>query len=398
MTELHDLVKNPDKFRVLVVDDKAPMRRTIRNMLRALGFTNIREASDGREALKRIRGETFDFVFSDWHMPHLTGVDLLRSLREDDNFRTLPFIMVTASVEEEMVAEVIEADVDGYIIKPFKMETLKEKVIEILTAKFMPSPLESQLQVAEICIKGRSFGRAHEEIDKAARISPNNPRVHFARGQLFEAQGRLDLAERSYAQSWSAGPKYIKAMEKLSEVFEKRGKADEALMVLKKACELSSRNPDRLTRLGMLHLMAGHANEARESFGQALKLDPGNGERQTAIGEAYMKQGLHQDAEVMFKASIESDPYDVFKYNRLGIACRQQKKFEEAIGYYQKALEIDPDEKYLHYNLALAYVGAGKKSEADKCLGQAIRLDPEFQEALEVRSKMQRGPRPGPSR
>ena len=224
MSQLRDIIKDMSKFKVLIVDDKTNMRRTMRNMLRSMGFSNFREADDGDVALKKLRTEKFDLVICDWNMPRLSGVEVLRIMREDERFREVPFLMITAEVEEETVAEVLEAEVDAYIIKPFVQDTLEDKIAEIMARKLTPSALDTHLKVATVFLEANDFALAHKELDKAVTISARSPRVHYLRGLVFEAQSRLDLAEKAFAQAKAMGPKFIKAHEKLAEIYEKKGR------------------------------------------------------------------------------------------------------------------------------------------------------------------------------
>ncbi|MBU2551185.1 MAG: response regulator [Proteobacteria bacterium] len=389
MSELNNLIKNMPGFKILIVDDKANMRRTMRNMLRLLGFNSFREADDGDNALQKLRSEKFDFVICDWNMPRMNGLEVLRSVRQDDRFKDIPFMMVTAEVEESTVAESIEADVDGYVIKPLLPTTLETKMIEILTRKLTPSPLETHLQVAEVLLKARSIVAVHQELDKAAQISPRSPKVFFFRGLAFEAQGDLDNAEKAFAAARQFGPKFIRAHEKLAEILEKQGRQSEMVEILKEVVRVSPKNAERQTKLGQALLADGRIQEAKKAFNFAVQLEPDNYERKTAIGEAYLAHGLAQDAENAFKSSIETNPDDVYVYNRLGIAFRRQKKFEEAIQYYLKALSIDPEEENLLYNLARAYLGAQKTEPAVGALKKAIKIEPEFKEARSLLAKIQ---------
>ena len=115
-------------MKILAVDDFSTMRRIIRNMLRQLGYSNVVEAEDGAEALSLLQREKVDFVISDWNMPNMSGLDLLKAIRADDNLKPLPVLLVTAEALKENVVEALKAGVNNYVIKPFTAETLKEKI------------------------------------------------------------------------------------------------------------------------------------------------------------------------------------------------------------------------------------------------------------------------------
>lgn len=123
-----DLNKN---MKILIVDDFSTMRRIIKNLLRELGFTNTSEADDGNTALPMLKKGGFDFLVTDWNMPGMTGIDLLRAVRADPELASLPVLMVTAEAKREQIITAAEAGVNGYIVKPFTANTLKEKIDRI---------------------------------------------------------------------------------------------------------------------------------------------------------------------------------------------------------------------------------------------------------------------------
>ena len=117
---------------VLIVDDYKTMLRILRNLLRQLNFVNIEEATDGAQALEVLRSTNIGLVISDWNMEPMTGIQLLREVRSDDDLKHLPFIMITAESKSENVIAAKEAGVSNYIVKPFNAETLKSKLVSVL--------------------------------------------------------------------------------------------------------------------------------------------------------------------------------------------------------------------------------------------------------------------------
>jgi two-component system chemotaxis response regulator CheY len=118
-------------IKFLVVDDFSTMRRIIRNLLKELEFTNVDEAEDGVAALNKLHGAHYDFVVSDWNMPNMTGIDLLRAIRADTSLKHLPVLMVTAEARKENIIEAAKAGASGYIVKPFTAAVLEEKLNKI---------------------------------------------------------------------------------------------------------------------------------------------------------------------------------------------------------------------------------------------------------------------------
>lgn len=118
-------------MKILIVDDFSTMRRIIKNLLRDLGFTNTQEADDGTTALPMLRTGDFDFLVTDWNMPGMTGIELLKQVRADAKLVSLPVLMVTAEAKRDQIVEAAQAGVNGYVVKPFTAQVLKEKIEKI---------------------------------------------------------------------------------------------------------------------------------------------------------------------------------------------------------------------------------------------------------------------------
>ena len=126
------------RMKVLVVDDFATMRKIVRNILKQIGFEDISEAEDGNAALRVIKNEKVGLVVTDWNMPNMSGLDLLREIRQDPQTSNLPVLMVIAEGLKENVMEAVKAGVSNYVVKPFTAEVLQEKIETIF--KKMASP------------------------------------------------------------------------------------------------------------------------------------------------------------------------------------------------------------------------------------------------------------------
>jgi two-component system, chemotaxis family, chemotaxis protein CheY len=126
-------VSTPIKY--LLVDDFSTMRRIVKNLLQELGYQNVQEADDGQTAWPMLQSGSFDFVITDWNMPLMPGLDLLKAIRADEKLKNLPVLMVTAEAKREQIVEAVQAGVSGYVVKPFTAEILKQKLDKILQAR-----------------------------------------------------------------------------------------------------------------------------------------------------------------------------------------------------------------------------------------------------------------------
>ena len=118
-------------IRVLVVDDMSTMRRIVKNVLKQIGFSDIIEAENGQDALKKIKTDDIGLIVSDWNMPVMKGIELLREVRSDVELKHIPFLMVNAEAQKESIVEAVQAGVSNYVVKPFTAEALQEKLEEI---------------------------------------------------------------------------------------------------------------------------------------------------------------------------------------------------------------------------------------------------------------------------
>jgi two-component system chemotaxis response regulator CheY len=118
-------------MKVLIVDDFATMRRILRNILKQIGFTNITEADDGSTALKELKKEKYDLILCDWNMPEMPGIDLLNTIKSDDELKGIPFVMVTAEAQKDNIVGAVKAGVNSYIVKPFTAETISDKLKKV---------------------------------------------------------------------------------------------------------------------------------------------------------------------------------------------------------------------------------------------------------------------------
>jgi len=118
-------------MKVMIVDDFATMRRILRNILKQIGFKNIIEADDGKNALKELKKEKVDLIMCDWNMPEMPGIELLKKVKSDDELKDIPFVMVTAEAQKDNIIEAVKLGVSNYIVKPFTAETIAEKLNKV---------------------------------------------------------------------------------------------------------------------------------------------------------------------------------------------------------------------------------------------------------------------------
>ena len=121
-------------MKVLIVDDFATMRRILKNIMKQIGFSDITEADNGKNALKVLRSQEIDLILCDWNMPEMPGIEVLNTVRADDELKNTPFVMVTAEAQKENIIEAVKAGVSSYVVKPFTAETVEQKLKKVFSS------------------------------------------------------------------------------------------------------------------------------------------------------------------------------------------------------------------------------------------------------------------------
>ena len=121
-------------MKVLIVDDFATMRRILKNIMKQIGFSDITEADNGKNALKILKSQEIDLILCDWNMPEMAGIEVLNTVRGDDELKNTPFIMVTAEAQKENILEAVKAGVSSYVVKPFTAETVEQKLKKVFSS------------------------------------------------------------------------------------------------------------------------------------------------------------------------------------------------------------------------------------------------------------------------
>ncbi|PKN33629.1 MAG: hypothetical protein CVU61_12340 [Deltaproteobacteria bacterium HGW-Deltaproteobacteria-19] len=389
----------PDRsLTFLVADDHRDVRKSIRKMLNSLGHTSVLEGKDGLDAWQRLLDDPVDVAIVDLFMPGLDGIGLLRRVRKDERLRNLPFIMVTGELAEEIVAEAAETDVDAYIIKPFAVQTLEEKINAVLDRRANPSPLDGCLRLVQVLIGEGEYNRALGELKAAMTLQPENPRVYQHLGELYVCRGMLEDAEKAFRKAIHCEPRFTRAYDSLAEVFARKGDRERMIAAMRKATAISPKNANRQLNLGKALLENDAVEDARKAFEQAAREAPADLPIRREIGEALLARNLNSEAEEIFRVLLNENPSDLHLYNRLGIACRKQGRLHEAIDLYGKAILMDPDDDHLRYNMARVLMEAGRESEAREHVLKALVLYPDFPEAKALLDRLDRGPGKTPER
>lgn len=376
-----------NKMKFIVIDDMTNMRRTIKNMLRYIGYDKISEANDGDIAFEIMKNNPPEFIIADWNMPRLPGIELVRKTKEVEKLANIPFLMVTAEVQESQIVQAAESDIDGYIIKPFVAKTLEDKIRVILERKLNPNEFDQLIKDGMNLKKKKQFDEAIAVFERALKITPKSSRVRHLIGETFQLKGDIAKAEELFQAAAKINPQYVKVYQSLGELYKETGDQEKECAVLEKAAKISPNNISRQTALGKLYVAKGNVAGAEKAFKKAMEVDPKNASLQTTIGEIFLESGHTDKATSAFQKSLGLKK-DVHVYNRLGIALRKKGKILEAINEYKKALLLDSTDEALYYNIGRAYIEAKNKPKAIHSFKKALEIDPDFEDAKIIIKKL----------
>ncbi len=364
---------------ILIVDDKPNMRKTIKNLLRKVGFTNFQEAEDGDTALARIRNSRVDLVLLDWNMPRLPGIEVLREIRADERCNDLMVLMITGEEREDTVAEAIEDEVDEYLTKPFTPERMMKKIKLLWESRVNPSKIARCLTKGRCCLEQEEYEEALAEFKLALFENPNSPRTYHALGQAYEGLKDLKKARAHYQRAVEMAPKFLRAFNSLSDLSVTMNDLPVAVESLREAVRISPNNLDRRIKLGQLLLKLKQQDEALDIFHKVIaNAGQDNVTIITRVSDALLDAELGAEAEMFISQGLSTVPDDVVLQNRLGIAFRIQGKYKEAIDNYRGALKKTPDDENLQYNLGRAYHDYGQREKAVAAMKKAIEINPDF--------------------
>lgn len=325
------------KISFLVVDNNPVALRELSDTLKYLGYQEVQEARTANEAWTVLKIRNYDCVVSAWDMPEMSGLGLLKIVRHDDRYINLPFFLTDSAFTQAKVIDAGRAGVTGLIVKPFEVETLKNKIA-------------SMSQIMEICV-------------------PDEVRLPFLEGmKLLENENyeeALELFEQMLDHGESAEVYY-----NIGYIKTVKGEYAAAIEAFRKATKLDRYFAKAFEAMGRAYKALGKTQESAASLKKAADI--------------YMGDEKEEQAEGILNEILEQNPDTINIYNTLGVLYRKRGEYQAALDQYLKALKIHPDQPKLYYNIGRLHVDLKDLEQAKTNFEKALSLDPEFKEAQEA--------------
>lgn len=366
---------------ILIVDDIQPSRETTINILKALGFKKFLQAPDGQDALELLaKHHDTALIISDWKMPRLSGLELLKAVRRDKALSHIPFLMLTSKSESEDVALAADFDVTAYLVKPISVQGLLDKLQ--LFGDDNPDTLFSR-EIAKARTKtaeGDWYGAERLLTALLPAYPQYEARTLFELGRVFAGQRRWKEAEEMLENALRVSPLLAKAWKEKAHIQGQQKRWQEAEASMDQALCLSPSNAEYMVELGKTQLAQGYMEKAKTTFTKAMNINRRDDTLKQAVWDTYLAMDQLDSAQRDFGTQLTAG-LSVEALNNTAVVMRKEGRREEAIHFYKLALAKDPENPKLHYNIAMAYVSLNKRDSAIRHLQHAVRIDPNFREA-----------------
>ena len=321
----------------VIVDDNSIALREVAGMLKYLGYKDLHETSTASEAWAMLRIKEFDCVISAWDMPEMTGLALLKIVRNDERFDQLPFYLADSAFTKIKVVEAGRSGITGLIVKPYDMETLKGKIKAIAEGTGVHVPSEAEIS-----------------LDEGMKLLESE-----------NHEGALKVFEKLLSEGESAEVYY-----NIGYVKTAQGQYQEGIEAFRKATQLDRLFAKAFEAMGRAYKELGQPEKAEENLNKAA--------------EIYLSSEREDQAEAVLNEILEVNPDTINVYNTMGVLYRTKGDYPTALKHYKKALKIHPEEPNIYYNIGRIHVDMKNLDEAKSCFSKALELDPRFKEAREI--------------
>ena len=383
-------LKAPKDMAFLIVDDIDNMRRSIKAMLRLIHFgKKFHEAADGREAWELLQDENIviDFIICDYYMPYMSGTELLGLVRSSKRLCHLPFLMITAETNMDIVAEAAEHDVDAYLTKPFVTATLEQKVMELLGQINDPSPFSQLLLQARTLEENGDLDGAIAVAKEAARLNERSSKPYREMGRLFGKKRDLEKARLCFEKAVEINRLDVVSYHALGQIYYHQGKMDMALENFNLAMEISPRHAGRAMNFAKLLIKKKMLPEAEKILRLVLKIKGSDLDFKEEVANIYNDCGLLGLAIKCYSEVLRADPERTYLNKKIGMAMYAAGDCNEAVKVLEKAAEKTYNDIELFLALGKIYFSMQRPVRADQWVSKVLRLDPGHKEARDILNK-----------
>ncbi len=371
-----------ENMKVLIVDDSEGMRKSIRGMLMVLKYGQaFYFAGDGKEGLTVLKQEKIDLAIIDWNMPTMNGIELLERIREDRALRDMPIVMVTAEANKEIVAEAAESDIDAYMLKPLTIQSLGDKIAQVIEKVNNPSPMISHLKKARAFEEAGDIDGAISEAKKAVFADNTSSRPVRELGYYYFKKGHVNEAKKWFMHAANMNKLDVFAVHYLGQIYLQRNQIDKAAECYFQAMNISPRHIDRAVNFGKILVKKGMAGEARKVFNKALGLTDDPIGLHEQLAEYCLQNDVYPYAIELMKFVLRQVPSRHDLLFKIGRAYEDMGDRKQALPYLVEAGKKESDNIEIKLHIAQTLLELKQKLRAEGVIKAILEIDPYHSEA-----------------
>ncbi|HIJ78374.1 MAG: tetratricopeptide repeat protein [Desulfobulbaceae bacterium] len=380
-------LKSPKDMNFLIVDDVDNMRRSVKAMLKLIHYgKSFYEAANGRDAWQILQDENvaIDFIVSDYNMPYVSGTELLNLIRGSKKLRDIPFLMITAEANMDIVAEAAEHDVDAYMTKPFVTATLEQKVNELLGQINNPNEFTKLLLVSRTLEEAGDIDGAIDAAKKASQLNGQSSRPYRELGRLFVKKGDLPKGQICFEKATDINRLDVSSYHALGQIYFRQGKVDKAMENFSRAMDISPRHSDRALNFAKLLMKKNLLKEAEKVLRLVLKTKANDADFKEDIADSCRDFGIYDLAVKTYREVLKLDPERYYLNKKIGLTQMLMEDLNEAVKSLEKAADKFTEDIEVMLALSRAYFKMKMKMRADKWATKIVRIDPGHKEARDI--------------
>jgi len=378
-----------ENISILVVDDMKSMRLTIRKMLKNLNIgKKLRFAENGKEGLGILRSSNCDLAIIDWNMPVMNGIAMLEKIRSDPELRDTPVIMVTAEAERDIVSEVAEVEINGYLLKPLTLGALDQKIKAVVDKANNPDPVTIHRTQARDLEEAGDYKEAIDQIRIALTYKPSASRLLRQLGLLHFKIKKNNIAEKCLLKAVSVNKQDTITRVYLADYYLRKGELERAGKYCLEILSLSTKYNEKAFDLGEKLLKQNFRRLSLDIFSRVIS----RSKKQNAVRERVIDICLSNNEvdypKALLEQTIKENPSNYDMVYKTGIIHQEAGDWEKALKYF-----IDVDRHVrghleVKFQIAKIYYMNRKVLKADEYLNQILRIDPKHEEAIALRREI----------
>jgi len=378
-----------ENLSILVVDDMKSMRLTIRKMLRNLNIgQKLRFAENGKEGLAVLRSTPFDLLIVDWNMPVMNGITMLEEIRNDSLLRDIPVIMVTAEAERDIVSEVAETEINGYLLKPLTLGALDTTITCVIQKANHPDPLTLHRRNARELEENGEYHAAIQEITTALTYKPSASRLLRQLGLLHFKIQKMSIAEKCLLKAVSVNRQDTISRVYLADYYLKKNELKKAGSFYLEILSLSTRYNEKAYDIGKKLLKNNLRELALAIFSKVLAQSKKTNVAREKIIEICLSCDELEYPQKIIEFAVKENPSNYDLIHTAGQIFYRADNLEKALTYFNKVDCNVRDHLDAKFQLATIYYHNQEMRKADTYLAQILKIDPNHQEAMALRKEL----------